>query len=119
MFKSRTRSLGYFVFVITLLLFFISKFWILKKILLPNESAASHMRQISTSLMLSSEDLASKKKLAEAGDGKAAYLVYQHYSFGLGEKDNAAHWLKMSVEAGCPYALEAEKVLSELRGKKR
>ncbi len=70
---------------------------------------------IGGAVMLSPSELSSKKALAEGGDGRAAYLVFQHYAFGLGEEDVAEHWLDMSADAGYAHALEAKRVLGELR----
>ena len=69
---------------------------------------------IGGSLMLDASELASTKRLAENGDGEAAYLVYQHYSIGLGDPSRAKSWLEKSFAAGYPAAIEAVKVLESI-----
>ncbi|OYP36783.1 hypothetical protein [Rhodopirellula sp. MGV] len=58
-------------------------------------------------LMLDPLELGVKKKLAEEGDGEAAYLVYQHYAFGLDDTKRAQPWLERSVAAEYPIAIKA------------
>lgn len=67
-------------------------------------------------LMLSDVDLRSMKEAGAAGDGMSAYLVYQHYAFGMGNPDEGLPWLEKSASANYPYAIKA---LATLEYKRR
>lgn len=64
--------------------------------------------------MLEPNGLARMKKLGESGDGRAAYLVFQHYSFGLDDQVRSRYWLEKSVDAGFPTAVEAIATLRKM-----